>query len=494
MINMDPTRLPSYLRGATDTELATLAQQARSPDILKAVQSEMDRRGQGELTDAEMATPAPSLADVASEEWMPPWQRDKRSPFITQTQYEGPVPDDSGPAFESGGTGAPGSAIGKPNRPSAVRPPEMEELPELDVGYAPGVGPRQQEDADIPPAVMRAASALEKAGEDPDVMAGLLKEIQGGIQSPEESRRMAIARAGFAMAGSRNPYFFGALGEGATAGLDAYEKSRQEALLNRVRSANLQQDENKFAEQKRATGVSEKDAAARLSLAERNVKLAEDDYALKKQQYEEGKATDAQLKAAEVRLRQAQAKYYEERPTTTARPDLLTDKDGNVFTIQDGKATYVTDEKGNRVKGTKVSGSGSGLTALQKNAKYYGDLFYGGDEAAGARLLQQGKTMSPDVRRRTALQMATALAASDPTLIDPIEKQTFIDEQAAQIEADLEAAASTGAPAEAPPAAPTSGEQQTAPVYTSPEQVKKDYQDGKLSKEEARKLIQGMAQ
>ena len=336
MLNMDPMRLPSYLRGATDAELATLAQQARSPQILTAVQDEMSRRGGG-LTSGDMVPPpsaapqrqpvmpAVTLKDVASEGWVPPWERqDGSGPFITAMQSEGPVPDDDMPD-----SGVPAAA--------PVRPPAMSDLPEVDVGYAPGVDPQDagaEEDIDLPPQTVALAKSLEEASDDPDAMQAILAEIQGSIQSPEDMRNNSIARAGFAMAASRNPYFFGALGEGGLAGMDAYEKSKQEALLNRVRSADIQGDMDKFSEQKRATGVGEQDAKARLSLAERNVILAEKDYEEKQRQYNDGKITNEALAQAEVRLKNAQAEYYGKKdPGGSSSGSVLTvigkDSNGN---------------------------------------------------------------------------------------------------------------------------------------------------------------------
>jgi len=389
MLNMDPMRLPSYLRGASDAELATLAQQARSPQILTAVQDEMSRR-EGGLTQNDMVPPpggaqqvqqpvmpAVTLKDVASEGWVPPWERqDGSGPFITAMQSAGPVPDDDGPSFEEYGRSMPnaGSALitdtqsegpvpdddvpdsgartqvgrqpvrGAVTRTNEspysagngpVRPAAMSDLPEIDVGYAPGVGPDSaEEDIDLPPQTVALAKSLEEASDDPDAMQAILAEIQGSIQSPDEMRNNSIARAGFAMAASRNPYFFGALGEGGLAGMDAYEKSKQEALLNRVRSADIRSDMDKFSEQKRATGVSEQDAEKRLGLAERNVVLAEKDYQTKQQQYNDGKITNEALAQAEVRLKNAQADYYGKKdPSGSSTGSVLTqigtDSDGN---------------------------------------------------------------------------------------------------------------------------------------------------------------------
>jgi len=360
MLNMDPTRLPSYLRVASDAELATLAQQARSPQILTAVQDEMSRR-EGGLTQNDMVPPpgaapqqvqqpvmpAVTLKDVASEGWVPPWERqDGSGPFITAMQSEGPVPDDD----------MPNSGVAAPTAP--VRPQAMSDLPEVDVGYAPGVDPQDagaEEDIDLPPQTVALAKSLEEASDDPDAMQAILAEIQGSIQSPEDMRNNSIARAGFAMAASRNPYFFGALGEGGLAGMDAYEKSKQEALLNRVRSADIRSDMDKFSEQKRATGVGEQDAEKRLGLAERNVILAEKDYEAKQQQYNDGKITNEALAQAEVRLKNAQADYYGKKdPSGSSTGSVLTqigtDSDGNPIMgwTSTGKRTQAENTEGNR--------------------------------------------------------------------------------------------------------------------------------------------------
>ena len=500
MLNMDPTRLPSYLRGASDAELATLAQQARSPQILTAVQDEMSRRGGG-LTQNDMvpppgpapqqaqAQPPATLKDVASEGWVPPWERaDGTGPFITALQSKGQVADDSGPSFEAYGRGSPYSPGNGPARSRG-----MSDLPEVDVGYAPGAGRDVgDDDIDLPPQTVALAKSLEEASDNPDAMQAILAEIQGSIQSPDDMRNNSIARAGFAMAASPNPYFFGALGEGGLAGMEAYEKSKQEALLNRVRSADIQSGMDEFSEQKRATGVGEGQTDTKIAQAEREMNLLEKGYNLKVQEYEEGKATDAELKKAEVALRKAQASYYSERPRSTSKADLLQDEDGNLMRLTpEGGAEYVTDPQGSKIKGTRVGSSGR--TAMMKNAEYVAGLLFGGDTAKGLAWVQQGKTMAPDVRRRTAMSLATDLAAADPMLVDPVERQAFIDQTAADLESTLEEAAQSSTAMPGAPVVPTAGAA-PAPAYTDANKVRADYQSGKITREDARKYLQGLGQ
>lgn len=480
MLNMDPTRLPSYLRQASESELATLAQQARDPKIIVAVQDEMERRQGGLMSQdmapppQQMAQPLPQptqLAEVATEGWVPPWQRnDGTGPFPALVR-EGPTADRSPMIPEDPwlrgarermrpDIGTPYGAQLQAEGPVPEWEPDVgDDLPTVDVGERPVFDADAADDLDIPPEAIEIAQALEEAGDNPDAVQALLAELQGSIQSPEDMRNMAIARAGFGMAASQNPYFFGALGEGANQGLDAYEKARQEAFMNRVRSADLQQDQAKFGEQRRATGVAEKSDAEKLKLTERNVVLAERDYERKVREYEEGKAGDAELKAAEIALRRAQAAYYAERPTTTVKPDYFSDKEGNLFTVDGGKAVYVTDEEGNRTSGSKAGASGS--TAFMRNAQGVADTLFGGDLARGIAFLKSGSTMSPDQRLKTAMSVATDMANSDLILSsDPIKRQRFIDEKTAEIERELASAAagSTGVGAASPgPAAPTAG-------------------------------------
>lgn len=107
--------------------------------------------------------------------------------------------------------------------------------------------------ADAPPSPLQAAAtaptqnalvgALSKDdASSPEAQA--MKTIQGLLaqgQNTEQGKWLALARAGFGMAASKNPTFLGALGEGGIAGtaeLDNQAKQQREALLSAGSLAN----------------------------------------------------------------------------------------------------------------------------------------------------------------------------------------------------------------------------------------------------------------
>lgn len=80
----------------------------------------------------------------------------------------------------------------------------------------------------------------------PEPLASALREYQSIAkdlkQQDENAKWMALAKAGFAMAGSRNPSFFGALGEGGMAGLQAYEQQQAAEAARRLQGVGMDMD------------------------------------------------------------------------------------------------------------------------------------------------------------------------------------------------------------------------------------------------------------
>lgn len=101
----------------------------------------------------------------------------------------------------------------------------------------------------------------------PPALAAALREysaISADLKKQDESAKwMALAKAGFAMAGS-NKGFLGALGDGGMAGLSAYEQAMQADAANRMRAAGMDLDVAKMT-----TGW-EADQAAALRQAEKD--------------------------------------------------------------------------------------------------------------------------------------------------------------------------------------------------------------------------------
>lgn len=91
-----------------------------------------------------------------------------------------------------------------------------------------------------------------------------------------EDRALALAQAGFGMAASRSPYFFGSVGEGGLAGLSAYRDAKQRAAANASRAAGLILTEQQRRETNRSNAARETLEAGRLTEAERSNRAQEE--------------------------------------------------------------------------------------------------------------------------------------------------------------------------------------------------------------------------
>lgn len=157
--------------------------------------------------------------------------------------YTGPpAPPEKPPGLVSlmappmGGVPAPAGMPGSP-APTAppVGPPGTAPDP-----IATGAAAAQQ--AAAASATQQAQTADPFAGL-PEPLANALREYQAiaaDLRKQDESAKwMALAKAGFAMAGSRSPSFFGALGEGGMAGLEAYEAAQAAEAQRRMQAAGM---------------------------------------------------------------------------------------------------------------------------------------------------------------------------------------------------------------------------------------------------------------
>jgi len=134
-----------------------------------------------------------------------------------------------------------------------------------------------------------AVQAGQQAQDNPDITGQVIKDLMASGGDPSQNKWLALAKAGFAMAASRNPSFFGAAGEGGLAGLSDYLKSRQEGLANRYSAAQLQQ-----AQQSHAAEIANQKAERAFQ---------EKEFSEKVREYE-------QSYPAEEALKMAQADYY----------------------------------------------------------------------------------------------------------------------------------------------------------------------------------------
>lgn len=74
---------------------------------------------------------------------------------------------------------------------------------------------------------------------DPKFIAMIQKMMSAGAAPSSEDKGLALAQAGFGMAASGSPHFGQAIGEGATYGIQALQKLRQERAVQAMRAATL---------------------------------------------------------------------------------------------------------------------------------------------------------------------------------------------------------------------------------------------------------------
>lgn len=169
----------------------------------------------------------------------------------------GPAPSGGGPVPQPSQTAGPpmGPASG-----GALPPPMLR--PDADTGAVTGGDPAAVLGASV--------QAAQLAKDSPDVTKSVINDLMTMGGDPEQNKWLALAKAGFAMAASKNPSILGAAGEGAEAGLSDYLKSRQETLQNRYTAAQLQQ-----GEQTRQANIAAQQASQALAKQEYEQKVYE---------------------------------------------------------------------------------------------------------------------------------------------------------------------------------------------------------------------------
>jgi hypothetical protein len=290
------------------------------------------------------------------------------------------------------------------------------------------------------------------------MVASLINDLRNGVNGPDANRRRALGEAGFAMAASGNPFFFGAVGQGGLAGMKAYREAEAADMESQVRAATLGSKElermedvrsNKTDEQltrerdaetrrsnvtqeglekdrnteaRRSNRASEALQAGQLRISGQNAQtalgqlnLAQQQFQDEQQRYQEGKADDAALKKAEIKYREALAKAQESLDVDRGT-DIIYTQDGGAAIVskRDGTTVPVVDKDGNPIKAVQKSAT---QTAAMKNAKYYVDIGLFGSEREAAAASMRGKSMSPDRRLVEAYDLADGKIATDPTLM-----------------------------------------------------------------------------
>jgi len=180
-----------------------------------------------------------------------------------RTLISPPMPDQGGGAPR--GQGPAGVNIAPPYGPNANIPPRG--TPPLPADF-PGGGEGPVVHGAHAATAGAAASIGSKVADDPVTMASIIKQLQqGGFGNNAQNFWLALAQAGFAMAASKSPFLGQAIGEGASAGLSAYQESRARQAQQLTAAADLalrrQELEQTQAYRKKALGIQERDVAVK---------------------------------------------------------------------------------------------------------------------------------------------------------------------------------------------------------------------------------------
>lgn len=412
--------LPAYLAGTTNDELASIAQSAKNPAVLQAVQTEMLRR----QTQGGGGSPAARQGSVPNN---------------------GGLPFQGGPmqarAGQVGDTMPPSPATGP--RPAAAAP-RNGWVPPWEAGSAKGAhaaisaGTSAANDATgngdtgLPPDFLAAAHKLSSAA-DPGVQQDVIKRLMGGSDDKSKDVGLALAKAGFSMAGSSSPFFLQALGQGANEGIDFYQKTRQQEAENATRAAQIQGDVNTTAERANNDVVQAQQTNSQIGIARKNAQTSAQQLALEQRKYDEGKSTDEALKRAQIASYQSSI-AYQAALAQQAGQQFFNANDGTLYRIQGNGASPVLGQDGKPIQGaTKLSGTGG--TAQMRNIQ---DIMHnlGVDYGTALGMLKQGSSLAPDARRARALSIAQQMAAGNAQLFgaSPQDQQAWVNQAAQGIE------------------------------------------------------------
>lgn len=193
-------------------------------------------------------------------------------PGFNGTMAQGDVPPWLRPKAPDGGAVGEGgsTAGGRPVIPTAPVPAQNPAMAAITAG-------QQAASETVAPAVAAAAAGPEAAGvaEATGAMSPELKQAtqdylkligDTGGDTDERDRYLSLAKAGFAMASSGSPYLLQAVGQGGTAGIDAYQAARAKSAERRLRQAQGTLEVAKLGEDVRRAGVREGLDRGRLDL------------------------------------------------------------------------------------------------------------------------------------------------------------------------------------------------------------------------------------
>lgn len=480
-------RLPAYLAGASNSELATLMQQARDPALRMAVGQEVQRRQQ-----TGGGSPGARSSSVPS---MPPYQLQTAMPEAPNSGSDGAIPTDSpyktagdiraNPPLmpdspNSGFQGGPRSARGEDVPPvramagSSWTPP-WDRTPDV-ASQAIATGTAAADDVtgnDLPPALTQQMQAMDQA-DDPTIQQQVIKRLMGGDDDKGTDIAMSLARAGFTMAASNSPHGLTALGEGALAGLDSYDKARQREAENQTKAADIESGMQRQREVNRSNRVGEGFTGQQVEIARRNAVLAQKEFDEKTRQFNAGFATDEAVKRAQIASNEASAGYSRALQGQVG-VQTLTNENGELMRVQGDKATPVIGADGKPVKAFKLGAAGAGTAQMRNIQDLMTNLHIPYEQAYG--MIKQGSSMAPDRRRAEAMRIAQQAAAANVQLLaaDPADQQKAISDMATQIEGMMvnglggpEVPTGNGGPAINSVPAPTNGGPSAMPAVPAP--------------------------
>lgn len=413
--------LPAYLAGVTTGELAQIAQSARSPAVIQAVQAEMIKR----QSQGGGGSPSARDASVPNDGGLP-FQGGPVQARASEVGDTGPAP---GPRATAASAGGPGGWV-PPWEGGADKAAQSA----ISAGTSAADDATGNGDTGLPPDFLAAAKKLGNAA-DPSVQQDVIKRLMGGPDDQSKDVGLAIAKAGFSMAASPSPFFLQALGQGANEGIDFYQKARQQEAENATRAAQIQGEVNTTGERAQNDVVQAQQQNRQIAIAKQNSQTSAQQLALEQKKYEEGKGDDAALKRAQIASYQSDI-AYKGALAAQAGQQFFNADDGTLYRIQGNGAAPVLGQDGQPIKGaTKLSGSGNASTAQMKNIQ---DIMSNlkVDYATALGIVKQGASLPPDQRHAKALQIAQQMAASNIQLTtqDPATQQKWVQDAAASVE------------------------------------------------------------
>lgn len=349
------------------------------------------------------------------------------------------------------------------------------------------------------------AEAMASLEDHPDdKYGGSIDEIIQSLMKghdPAANRNMALAQAGFAMAASGSPTFFGAVGQGGLAGLSAYKEQERQDMIDRVNAARLaqgqqeytaEQERTKFGqkldiakqteveqenkrqqgrfersqtEQERHDRAAERDNALTRSLQARGYDLEAERLEQARVQYErtqalveKNAATDADLRKAQTELTKAQTEANKALGIGRTQKLVPGTTGTFIYDSSTGTTTEIKTPDGKPIvtKSSSANSWGAKEAAMQAGGYSPQDI---ADVAAGKKVISESE----------AIQRATAAAAAKSrNELDPNQAQIVYEDEYQRIyDALMDNLARPGAPAAATPsAAPPAGN--TAPGSDTP--------------------------